>query len=254
MKKIYLLLVLVAFSFHVDAQEKAVLKHTFIKVEPGNNYTEDLKTKFSVMAQKRIDAGYQSGWDLWEVVGSPQAPFTHMIVELVLMSQMEKEITPEWWKEMRSGVLPGMTDSDWRTFMSSVREKREIIGEAMSIQVADVKRDDNVTIPDEVVVVNWMKVKDGKFKTYEQMEKALYANGMNKKGLRTGWSLAKRIDKVGTDLYWNYFTVDWFSSYNDVIKTSVNTPSWDGDKNYQKIINTRDLRESVIIRKVISLK
>ena len=43
------------------------------------------------MAQKRIDAGYQEGWHLWEVVANPQAPFTHMIVEPMLLSQMEKE-------------------------------------------------------------------------------------------------------------------------------------------------------------------
>ena len=43
------------------------------------------------MAQKRIDAGYQEAWHLWEVVGNPQAPFTHLIVEPVLISQMEKE-------------------------------------------------------------------------------------------------------------------------------------------------------------------
>ena len=119
--------------------------------------------------------------------------------------------------------------------------------------VSDIKRDENVSLPDSVGVVNWMKVVEGKFKTYENMEKAIYKNGLDKKGLRTGWSMGKRIDKYGKDLYWNYLTVDWFSSYSDVIKLSANTPAWDADKNYQNIMKVRDLRESVIIRKVIML-
>jgi hypothetical protein len=46
----------------VNAQEQVVLRQTFIKVEEGNNYAEDLKEKFSKFAQARIDVGYhQSG-------------------------------------------------------------------------------------------------------------------------------------------------------------------------------------------------
>ena len=48
----------------LNAQDKVVLKQTFIKVKPGNNYAQDLKTKFGEMAQKRIVAGYQLGWHL----------------------------------------------------------------------------------------------------------------------------------------------------------------------------------------------
>ena len=117
-----------------------------------------------------------------------------------------------------------------------------------------VRRDNDTSLPSDVGVVNWMKVKEGKFKTYENMEKALYSNGLNKNDLRVGWSLAKRIDKYGVDLYWNYFTVDWFSNYNDFVKTAANTPAWDADKNYQNMMKVRDLRESVVIRKVIMLE
>ncbi len=254
MKKIYLLLFIFALSINANAQDKVVLKQTFIKVKPGNNYAEDLKTKFGAMAQKRIDAGYQEGWHLWEVVGNPQAPFTHLIVEPVLISQMEKEWTREGWIEMRKEAIPGMTQSDWQAFMEDVRNKRDIVAEAMFVTVTDLKRDKDISIPTDVGVINWMKVKEGKFKTYENMEKALYSNGLNKKGLIAGWSLGKRIDKYGADLYWNYFTVDWFSNYNDYIKTAVNTPSWDADKNYQNMMEVRELRESVVIRKVIMLE
>jgi len=254
MKKYVLLIFILFFSISLNGQDKVVLRQTFIKVKPGNNYAEDLKTKFGKMAQKRIDAGYQQGWHLWEVVANPQAPFTHMIVEPMLLSQMEKERSSEGWIKMRNDAVPGMTDSDWTAFMDGVREKREIVAEAFFMPVKDIKRDENVNLPDDIGVVNWMKVKEGKFKTYEKMEKDLYVNGLNKKGLRTGWSLAKRIDKVGVDVYWNYFTVDWFSKFSDVIKTRANTSSWDANKSYQTMLNIRDLRESVIIRKVTMLE
>ena len=254
MKKIYLLLFTFALSINANAQDKVVLKQTFIKVKPGNNYAEDLKTKFGKIAQKRIDAGYQEAWHLWEVVDNPQAPFTHLIVEPVLISQMEKEWNREEWLKMRNEAIPGMTDSDWQAFMEGVRSKRDIIAEAMFVTVTDVKRDNDINLPTNVGVINWMKVKEGKFKTYENMEKALYSNGLNKAGLRAGWSLGKRIDKYGVDLYWNYFTVDWFSNYTDYVKTAVNTPAWDADKNYQNMMKVRELRESVVVRKVIMLE
>jgi len=254
MKKINLFLLLLAFSLNINAQDNVILKTTFIKVKPGNNYSEDLRTKFSKMAQKRIDAGYQNGWHLWQVVGNPQSPFSHMIVEPMLISQMEKERSMEGWLKMRSEVFPEMTDSDWTLFMEGVRDKRDIVAEAIFTPVIDIQRDKNVSLPDEIGVINWMKVKEGKFKTYENLEKAIYADGLDKNGLVTGWSLNKRVDKVGTNVYWNYFTVDWYSSYSDVIKRRASSPSWDANKSYQNMLDIRDLLESVIVRKVMMLE
>ncbi len=74
---------------------------------------------------------------------------------------------------------------------------------------------------------SWFKTDDlpeGKFKTYENMEKALYSNGLNKNDLRVGWSLAKRIDKYGVDLYWNYFTVDCFSNSLSLLNICLDKP------------------------------
>jgi hypothetical protein len=59
---------------------------------------------------------------------------------------------------------------------------------------------------------------------------------------------------VGTDIYWNYFTVDWFSNYTDFIKAAASFQAWDADKNYEKMLDIRDLRESVVIRKVMMLE
>jgi len=45
MKKLYLLLFFALIAITLNAQDKVVLKQTFIKVKPGNNYAQDLKTK-----------------------------------------------------------------------------------------------------------------------------------------------------------------------------------------------------------------
>lgn len=78
--------------------------------------------------------------------------------------------------------------------------------------------------------------------------------GLAKNDPRSGWSLGRRIDKVGTDIYWNYFTVDWFSNFTDFIKAAASVQAWDADKNYEKMLDIRDLRESVVIRKVMMLE
>jgi len=60
----YFFLLFFALTLSLSAQEKVILKQTYIKVKEGNNYAQDLTRKFSKLAQKRIDAGYQLGWHL----------------------------------------------------------------------------------------------------------------------------------------------------------------------------------------------
>ncbi len=60
MKKLYLLLFFAFIAITSNAQDKVVFKQTFIKVKPGNNYAQDLKTKFGEMAQKRRGCLHES--------------------------------------------------------------------------------------------------------------------------------------------------------------------------------------------------
>lgn len=256
MKRLFLLVAFaMTVSFSVTAQEKIVFKQTFIKAKPGSNYGENLRTKFAKFAQMRIDNGMQSGWHVWAVVGNPQAPFTHLIVEPMTMSEMRKWEETSWGEraEMRKEAMPGMTDNDWREFLEQVRGKREIVAETISTAVQALSRDENVQSPDDYGVLNFMKVAEGKGKTYEGIEKKFWAAGIPKNSKQTGWALGKRLDKNGTETYWNYWTVDWFSSYSDIIDVRLNTPSWDADREYANLMKIRDLKENVIIRKVMML-
>ena len=72
--------------------------------------------------------------------------------------------------------------------------------------------------------------------------------------LRKGWSLAKRIDNPGNDVSWTHFTVDWFDSYQDFLKTSSGpSVDWGATSQGKKFMNLRDLSHRVVFRKFIFL-
>lgn len=256
MKKQFLIVIFALVTFvSTHAQEQIVFKQTFVKAKAGTNYGENLRTKFSKFAQMRIDKGLQSGWHLWAVVNNPQAPFTHLIVEPMTLSEMKKWEGTSWEErgKMRAESMPEMSQNDWEEFMENVADKREIVAVTFSAPVKDITRDGKVALPDKFGVVNFMKVVEGKAKTYETMESKLWSGGIPKNSKQTGWSLGKRIDKIGTEIYWNYWTVDWFSTYSDIIARNATSPAWDADKSYAQMLKIRDLKESVTIRRVMTL-
>ena len=97
---------------------------------------------------------------------------------------------------------------------------------------------------------NFMKVKEGKFKTFENIEINLTRVAIHNEKFRNGWTLQKRIDKYGTDLYRNYPTVDWYAKYSDYIKAS-SIPTNDANKYYQFMRTIRDLHDRTVLRKII---
>jgi hypothetical protein len=148
-------------------------------------------------------------------------------------------------------VFPDMTDGDLENFYEENIKSRDIIGDYIITTIKSISNTNS--IPDEFMVVNFMKVKEGKFKTFENMEIDLSTSTMPDEKFRTGWTLQKRIDKYGTDLYWNYLTVDWYAKYSDYIKAS-SMPAVDADKNYQSMMDIRDLRDRAVLRKVMSVR
>ena len=118
------------------------------------------------------------------------------------------------------------------------------------VNVADVLKKGVTEYPD-IAVMNFMKVKDGKYKSYEDAEKS-FTKSISKTDARKGWSFAKRIDRVGTDLSWTHFTVDWYEKYSDFLKEGAK-PSYDADQVYDNITKLRDLKDRVVLKKFIFL-
>jgi len=102
-----------------------------------------------------------------------------------------------------------------------------------------------------IAVMNLMKAKQGKYKSYEDLEMAT-TKSIRKGSPRKGWSLAKRIDRIGTEMAWTHFTVDWFDKYSDFLK-AASGPFGDADKNYEKMMSLRDLTNRVVLKKFIFL-
>ena len=55
MKKYFLLIFILFFSISLNGQDKVVLRQTFIKVKPGNNYTQKtLKLNLAKWLKKEL--------------------------------------------------------------------------------------------------------------------------------------------------------------------------------------------------------
>ena len=74
------------------------------------------------------------------------------------------------------------------------------------------------------------------------MEKAT-TKSIAKGSARKGWSLAKRIDRIGTELSWTHFTVDWFDKYSDFYEIPKSQS--------QDIDNLEDFKIAEIFKKYI---
>ena len=124
-------------------------------------------------------------------------------------------------------------------------KNRKIIFETQIVNVAEVLQNGVTTYPD-IAVVNFMKAKHGKYKSYEDLEMALTKSIPNN-SIRKGWSLAKRIDRYGTNMSWTHFTVDWFDKYSDFLKRTSG-PSTNASKSYQNMMKLKSLKKELIIK------
>ena len=159
---------------------------------------------------------------------------------------MDEDYTSKKWTD----EFTDMTEAELRGWFTKNNENRKIVFETQAVNVAEVLQEGVTTYPD-IAVMNLMSVKQGKFKAYEDLEKAM-TKSISKGSPRKGWSLSKRIDRVGTELSWTHFTVDWFDNYSDFLKLSAR-PSVKADKGYQNMMKLRDLTNRVVLKKFIFL-
>ena len=143
-----------------------------------------------------------------------------------------------------------MIQSELMNWAKKNGENSKIVFENQVVNVAEVLQEGVTDYPD-IAVMNLMKVMHDKYKAYEDIEIAT-TKKTAKGSPRKGWSLAKRIDRVGTKIAWSHFTVDWFDKYSDFLKVSAQ-PSSNADKNYQKMMKLRDLTDRVVLKKFIFL-
>jgi len=101
----------------------------------------------------------------------------------------------------------------------------------------------------QVAVINFMKTDITNGHDYEKAENSLNSGDL---GERSGWGLLKRLDQIGEDVYNNYMTVDFYDSWETMIKTreqTVRVP-----KQMQSVIKMRLHLRSIPIWRAISIR
>ena len=213
MKKIITLLAFL-ICYTGFSQDPNFLQITYIKPTPGENYSQIINENWSKLHQKRIDDGIISGWDVWWAMNSTSES-DHQIVIVTLVENIEDFNNNPG---IRS-VFPDWSDEELEEFNQKNQAARTIIKtDLLAIKNRAAKQD---SIPN-VLVMNYMKVKPVNALAYEKMEDN-YKNSNFENSNRASWGMAKRIDKYGTGLGWNYMTFDLYNNGAELMNSRVNT-------------------------------
>ena len=165
MKKL-LILCAVWCQVNVAFSQNIVLDFSFVDAENPGVYDAHLNTYFKRYNQKLIDDGQLLGWHAWKVINGPQEPFTHVVVAIYDLDQVDDDYTSDTWAER----MPNITQSHREMIGQSIGENRKIVGTTTVVNVAEVLQKGVTEYPD-IVVMNLMKAKQGKYKSYKDYNK-----------------------------------------------------------------------------------
>ena len=116
-------------------------------------------------------------------------------------------------------VFPDMTEEEVTAFRKKNRESRKIVNSTIFRVVDDYFKQDSVP---NIAVINYMKVAPGDEFDYESMEKEYKSNVEDSP--KAGWAVHKRVDRVGSNLGYNYVTVDFYNKMSEVMLERA--PTW----------------------------
>ena len=216
---LYTLIILFTFNF-TQAQEESVgngatyIAVDYIKTVPGKNYGEILNTKWKKLAEKRIKDGTIVGWDAWWNMNSTDES-NHDIMIVTLLRDIDSINAGQ-------GILqafPDMNEEEVTAFRKKNRESRKIVNSTIFKVVDDYFKQDSVP---NIAVINYMKVAPGDEFDYESMEKEYKSNVEDSP--KAGWAVHKRVDRVGSNLGYNYVTVDFYNKMSEIMLERA--PTW----------------------------
>ena len=239
MKKTLLILTLFAAGFLSAQGNGDYVNMTFIKTTPGEDYGTILNEKWKELAQMRVDEGTITGWDAWWRPGSTDTDAWNML--LVTIAKHPDILTANAGvKKMR----PNYSDMDVEIFQQKNLKARTIVYDHTYANKGLNFAANQGETPDvpQVAVINFMKTDIANGYAYEKAENSLNSADL---GERSGWVLLKRLDEIGEDVYNNYMTVDFFDSWETMIKTreqTVRVP-----KQMQSVIKMRSHLRSIPI-------
>lgn len=238
MKK-FILSILVIISFSSKSQT-LVFDQMFIKAHDIDLYDDYITDHFSKIMGKRVENGTLHAWDVWKVVQNPQEDFTHMIT---FIYDFDKEDS-EWNNQELSGLSEVVSEA----IMKDVNIIRERVGRAKLNDLGSVRKKGAPAVP-KIMVLNFMKVKDHLYKSYETAE-IEGTKKISENDLRVGWNFHRRLDDYGSDTYFSHITIDWYDNYRDYLRSNMGDVYDSKDSEWNKL---RDLKKRVIMRQLVSM-
>lgn len=252
MKHFTLLALLFFFGLSsIQAQKDLLFELTFVHAEDISAYDEYLKSNYGKIAQGRVDAGEILGWDVWKVVNNQDLDFTHMITTI-------SDISDTTNYNLNYAELMGLSEKSAELFNANSNKIRKVKRRNLVNLVANVDKNgakNDLEAP-QFMVMNLMKVnhlKDyGLFENLEVTGTPTISDG----DARVGWSLHRRLDNLGTDVYYSHITIDWYANWKDYIQSNmgeaIDSKNW--PKAWFKLDEIRDLRNRVMFWKFIEIK
>ena len=246
MRKLFLLFAFFAVGNLTAQGNGDYVNMTFVKTTPGEDYGTIINEKWKELAQMRADEGTITGWDVWWRPGTVEEDQWNMVIVTVAKSPDSLNAN--------AGVMrirPDYSEMDVEIFREKNQRARTILYDHVYVNKGLNFAGNQGETPEvpQVAVLNFMKTDIADGYEYEKAENSLNSGSL---GDRLGWGLLKRLDELGDNVYNNYMTVDFYDSWQTMMKTREQTVKM--PKQMQSVVNMRAHLNSVALWRAVSVR
>lgn len=246
MRKLFLLLAFFAVGNLTAQGNGDYVNMTFVKTTPGEDYGTIINEKWKELAQMRADEGTITGWDVWWRPGTVEEDQWNMVIVTVAKSPDSLNANAGVMK-----IRPDYSEMDVEIFQEKNQRARTILYDHVYVNKGLNFAGNQGETPEvpQVAVLNFMKTDIADGYEYEKAENNLNSGSL---GDRLGWGLLKRLDELGDNVYNNYMTVDFYDSWQTMMKTREQTVKM--PKQMQSVVNMRAHLNSVALWRAVSVR
>lgn len=246
MRKLFLLFAFFAVGNLTAQGNGDYVNMTFVKTTPGEDYGTIINEKWKELAQMRADEGTITGWDVWWRPGTVEEDQWNMVIVTVAKSPDSLNANAGVMK-----IRPDYSEMDVEIFQEKNQRARTILYDHVYVNKGLNFAGNQGETPEvpQVAVLNFMKTDIADGYKYEKAENSLNSGSL---GDRLGWGLLKRLDELGDNVYNNYMTVDFYDSWQTMMKTREQTVKM--PKQMQSVVNMRAHLNSVALWRAVSVR
>ena len=246
MRKLFLLFAFFAVGNLTAQGNGDYVNMTFVKTTPGEDYGTIINEKWKELAQMRADEGTITGWDVWWRPGTVEEDQWNMVIVTVAKSPDSLNANAGVMK-----IRPDYSEMDVEIFQEKNQRARTILYDHVYVNKGLNFAGNQGETPEvpQVAVLNFMKTDIADGYEYEKAENSLNSGSL---GDRLGWGLLKRLDELGDNVYNNYMTVDFYDSWQTMMKSRERTVIM--SRQMQSVVNMRAHLNSVALWRAVSVR